>query len=79
MTKQGKRAVKALAAEVQKSLDKHTNIGISASNYGLSASPDVLTELARLLPGVKMRSGGFMGYIHFERDEHAPQDAGGLL
>lgn len=64
-----KRRCKVMASDVRTSLRQHTNVGVSARNYGLRATDDVVRELGRMLPGVKVSGGGLIGYIHFERKE----------
>lgn len=62
-----KKAVKAMAADAARTLEKSTNCGISAWNFGLSSTEEVLDALRAALPGVTVNAGGFMGYIHFEK------------
>jgi hypothetical protein len=60
--------IRRMAEDVRRTLDKHTNVGLSAFNYQLNPTDEVAAELAKLLPDVKVRNdGGFMGYIHFDK------------
>lgn len=78
MTRKEKSAVKLLAAEAQRSLnryppEKSASIGISSLNYGINPTVDVMAELRRLMPGVRVSTAGFMGYVHFDRKAQATE------
>lgn len=64
-----RRAIDRFAKDAEASLRVNTNVGISASNYGLTISADVMGELMRRLgPAVTVTArGGFMQYVSFER------------
>jgi hypothetical protein len=68
--RQRNAAVKAFAAEVARSLEKSTNVGISAFNYGLRPDAKLAEELRVLLPGIVVGDfHGFMGYMYFNKQD----------
>jgi hypothetical protein len=66
--------LKRYARDVKRALKRSTNVGISAYNYDLEPDDEVIAELRKLLPQrVEISSRGFMGYIHFEMRNEAPE------
>lgn len=64
-----KKAIKEMAAEVRKALEKGDNISISVSNYGLKLTKPVLNALrAEGLPIDEAATKySFMGYVTFRK------------
>lgn len=64
-----KKAVKEMAAEVRKHLEKGDNISISVHNYGLTLSKVVLNALRKegLPIDEQATKYSFMGYVTFRK------------
>lgn len=59
-------AIDRLAHDAAKSVEKHKNISISAWNYGLQPTKQVLARLREYGLDARVADNGFMGYIHFK-------------
>lgn len=66
MTKKQKSAVKAMAEDALRALNDYRAISISAYNYGLQPTDEVLMEL-RKYPFASVESEFFGGYVLFKR------------